>query len=58
MTVDYFYRKQAQWFGAEVTFQIVATKVIVDQFIYLGRGSPVSSESLSRSLRFDSSMES
>jgi hypothetical protein len=34
MMVDLFYRMQAQWFGAEVTFQVVATKVIVDQFIY------------------------
>jgi hypothetical protein len=34
MAVDLFYRMQAQWFGAEVTFQVVATKVIVDQFIY------------------------
>jgi hypothetical protein len=34
MAVDLFYRMQAQWFGAEVTFQVVATKVMVDQFIY------------------------
>lgn len=34
MMVDSFYRMQAQWFGAEATFQIVAIKVIVDQFIY------------------------
>lgn len=34
MAVDLFYRMQAEWFGTEVTFQIVATKVIVDQFIY------------------------
>jgi hypothetical protein len=34
MAVDLFYRMQALWFGAEVTLQVVATKVIVDQFIY------------------------
>lgn len=34
MTVDLFYRMQAQWFGAEATFQIVAIKVLVDQFIF------------------------
>lgn len=32
--IDVFYRMQAVWFGNEVTFQIVTTKVIVDQFIY------------------------
>ncbi len=34
MGVDWFYRMQAQWFGAEATFQIVVIKVIVDQFIF------------------------
>ena len=34
MVVDLFYRSQAEWFGSEVTFKVVATKVIVDQFIY------------------------
>jgi hypothetical protein len=34
MMVDFFYRMQAQWFGAEATFQIVAIKVTVDQFIF------------------------
>ncbi len=34
MAVDWFYRMQAHWFGTEATFQVVATKVIVDQFIY------------------------
>ena len=34
MTVDWFYRMQAEWFGTEVTFQVVVTKVIVDQFIF------------------------
>ena len=34
MMVDLFYRMQAQWFGAEATFQVVAIKVIVDQFIF------------------------
>jgi len=34
MVVDLFYRSQAEWFGTEVTFKIVATKVIVDQFVF------------------------
>lgn len=34
MIVDLFYRSQAQWFGAEATLGVVATKVIVDQFVY------------------------
>ncbi|MFK7851385.1 MAG: hypothetical protein AB8D78_10445 [Akkermansiaceae bacterium] len=34
MMVDLFYRCQAIWFGTEVTLTVVATKVIVDQFIY------------------------
>lgn len=34
LMVDGFYRMQAEWFGSEVTFRVVATKVIVDQFIY------------------------
>ena len=32
--VDFFYRSQAGWFGSEATFDVVAKKVIVDQFIY------------------------
>jgi hypothetical protein len=32
--VDYFYRCQAAWFGADVTFAIVTRKVLVDQFVY------------------------
>ncbi len=32
--VDFFYRCQAVWFGAEVTFAIVAKKVLVDQLLY------------------------
>lgn len=34
MVVDLFYRSQAEWFGTEVTFKVVATKVLVDQFLY------------------------
>lgn len=34
MAVDGFYRMQGKWFGTELTFGVVATKVIVDQFIY------------------------
>lgn len=34
MIVDLFYRSQAHWFGTEVTFSVVATKVLVDQFVY------------------------
>ena len=32
--VDFFYRCQAGWFGAEVTFAVVLKKVLVDQFLY------------------------
>ena len=32
--VDFFYRCQAGWFGAEVTVAVVLKKVLVDQFIY------------------------
>jgi len=32
--VDFFYRCQADWFGAEATFPVVAKKVVVDQFLY------------------------
>lgn len=34
MAVDGFYRMQTEWFGAEATFQVILTKVVVDQFIY------------------------
>ncbi len=34
LVVDFFYRSQADWFGAEATFPIVAKKVLVDQFLY------------------------
>jgi hypothetical protein len=34
VTVDFFYRCQAGWFGAEATFVIVVKKVLVDQFLY------------------------
>lgn len=34
VTVDFFYRCQAGWFGAEASFAVVAKKVMVDQFIY------------------------
>lgn len=34
VTVDFFYRCQAGWFGAEASFAVVAKKVVVDQFIY------------------------
>lgn len=34
MVVDFFYRCQAGWFGAEVTFPVVLKKVLVDQFPY------------------------
>jgi hypothetical protein len=34
VVVDYFYRCQAGWFGAEATFPIVVKKVIADQFVY------------------------
>ncbi|MBC7979283.1 MAG: hypothetical protein H7Y36_01825 [Armatimonadetes bacterium] len=32
--VDFFYRQQADWFGTQITFRIVTTKVLVDQFLY------------------------
>lgn len=32
--VDFLYRQQASWFGTEITFTVVATKVIIDQFIF------------------------
>jgi len=32
--VDFLYRQQASWFGAEITFSVVATKVFIDQFIF------------------------
>lgn len=32
--VDFFYRNQALWFGSEATFDVVARKVMVDQFLY------------------------
>jgi len=34
VTVDFFYRCQAGWFGEAATFPIVAKKVLVDQFLY------------------------
>ena len=34
VVVDFFYRCQAVWFGAEVSFAVVLKKVIVDQFLY------------------------
>ena len=34
VVVDFFYRCQAGWFGAEVTFAVVLKKVLVDQFLY------------------------
>lgn len=34
LVVDFLYRCQAGWFGAEVTFPIVFKKVLVDQFLY------------------------
>lgn len=34
ITVDVLYRLQGIWFGTEVTFAVVAKKVIVDQLIY------------------------
>jgi hypothetical protein len=34
LVVDYFYRQQALWFGAEATFSVVTKKVLVDQFLY------------------------
>ncbi len=32
--VDFFYRCQAGWFGAEATFAVVTKKVLVDQLLY------------------------
>ncbi|MDB4258966.1 hypothetical protein N9868_00515 [Akkermansiaceae bacterium] len=32
--VDLLYRQQAIWWGAEVTFKVVAIKVIIDQFVF------------------------
>ncbi len=32
--VDFFFRCQADWFGHEATFSVVAKKVLVDQFLY------------------------
>jgi hypothetical protein len=32
--VDYFYRCQAGWFGADATLEVVVKKVLVDQFLY------------------------
>jgi hypothetical protein len=34
LVVDAFYRLQAGWFGAAVTFPVVLRKVLVDQFVY------------------------
>ena len=34
VSVDFFYRCQAGWFGAEVTVAVVVKKVVVDQFLY------------------------
>lgn len=34
MIVDFFYRCQAGWFGQEMTFSVIAKKVMVDQFLY------------------------
>jgi len=34
IVVDFFYRCQAGWFGAEVTFAVVMKKVLVDQLLY------------------------
>ncbi len=34
VVVDFFYRCQSGWFGAEATFPIVTKKVLVDQFLY------------------------
>ncbi len=34
VTVDFFYRRQAVWFGSEVTLVVVLKKVLVDQFLY------------------------
>jgi hypothetical protein len=32
--VDLLYRRQADWWGTEVTFKVVAIKVIIDQFVF------------------------
>ena len=34
VTVDFFYRCQAGWFGEATTFAVVLKKVVVDQFLY------------------------
>jgi hypothetical protein len=34
VVVDYLYRCQAGWFGAEATLGVVVKKVLVDQFLY------------------------
>jgi len=34
LIVDLLYRSQAQWFGSEPSFSVVAKKVMVDQFLY------------------------
>ena len=34
VVVDFFYRCQAGWFGAEATIPVVLKKVLVDQFLY------------------------
>jgi len=34
VVVDFFYRCQAGWFGAEAALAVVVKKVIVDQFLY------------------------
>ncbi len=34
VVVDFFYRCQAGWFGADATFPVVVKKVLVDQFLY------------------------
>ena len=34
VVVDFFYRRQAGWFGADATLAVVAKKVLVDQFLY------------------------
>ncbi|OYV03902.1 MAG: hypothetical protein CFE26_19720, partial [Verrucomicrobiales bacterium VVV1] len=34
VVVDFFYRRQAGWFGEEATLAVVAKKVLVDQFLY------------------------
>jgi hypothetical protein len=34
MEVDFFYQLQGSWFGYENTINTIATKVVVDQFLY------------------------